>query len=76
MGSYLVRIRVGTGEGNWQQQCEVWVRASQVQRTAKRRQFKAIAEVRAQVPAARRAEFDELLGEGRLTCSLRDERGV
>ena len=35
-----------------------------------------IAEVRAQVPAAHRAEFDELLGEARLTYRLRDERGV
>ena len=34
------------------------------------------AEVRAQVPAAHRAEFDELLGEARLTYRLRDERGV
>jgi pyruvate,water dikinase len=35
-----------------------------------------IGEVRAQVPAARQAEFDELLGEARLTYRLRDERGV
>jgi phosphohistidine swiveling domain-containing protein len=35
-----------------------------------------IAEIRAQVPAARRAEFDELLSEARLTYRLRDERGV
>jgi pyruvate,water dikinase len=35
-----------------------------------------IGEVRAQVPAAHRAEFDELLGEARLTYRLRDERGV
>jgi pyruvate,water dikinase len=35
-----------------------------------------IAEVRAQVPAAQQAEFDELLGEARLTYRLRDERGV
>ncbi len=35
-----------------------------------------IAEVRAQVPAAHRAEFDELLAEARLTYRLRDERGV
>lgn len=35
-----------------------------------------IAEVRARVPAAHRAEFDELLGEARLTYRLRDERGV
>jgi pyruvate,water dikinase len=35
-----------------------------------------IAEVRGQVPAAHRAEFDELLGEARLTYRLRDERGV
>src|SRR5215467_11316710 len=35
-----------------------------------------IAEVRAQVPAAHQAEFDELLGEARLTYHLRDERGV
>lgn len=35
-----------------------------------------IAEVRGQVPAARRNEFDELLGEARLTYRLRDERGV
>jgi phosphohistidine swiveling domain-containing protein len=35
-----------------------------------------IAEVRAQVPAAHQAEFDELLAEARLTYRLRDERGV
>ena len=35
-----------------------------------------IAEVRAQVPPAHQAEFDELLGEARLTYRLRDERGV
>jgi pyruvate,water dikinase len=35
-----------------------------------------VAEIRAQVPAAHRAEFDELLGEARLTYRLRDERGV
>ena len=35
-----------------------------------------IAEVRAQVPAAHQDEFDELLGEARLTYRLRDERGV
>jgi phosphohistidine swiveling domain-containing protein len=35
-----------------------------------------IAEVRAQVPAAHQSEFDELLGEARLTYRLRDERGV
>src|SRR6185503_12484470 len=35
-----------------------------------------IAEVRAQVPTAHQAEFDELLGEARLTYRLRDERGV
>jgi phosphohistidine swiveling domain-containing protein len=35
-----------------------------------------IAEVRARVPAARQAGFDELLGEARLTYRLRDERGV
>lgn len=35
-----------------------------------------IAETRAQVPEARRAEFDELLSEARLTYRLRDERGV
>src|SRR5947199_8277447 len=35
-----------------------------------------IAEVRAQVPAPHQAEFDELLGEARLTYRLRDERGV
>jgi pyruvate,water dikinase len=34
------------------------------------------AEVRAQVPAAHQAEFDELLGEARLNYRLRDERGV
>ena len=34
------------------------------------------AEVRARVPAAHQAEFDELLGEARLTYRLRDERGV
>ena len=35
-----------------------------------------IASVRAQVPAEHQAEFDELLGEARLTYHLRDERGV
>src|SRR5882757_8066566 len=35
-----------------------------------------IAEIRGQVPAAHRDEFDELLGEARLTYRLRDERGV
>jgi pyruvate,water dikinase len=35
-----------------------------------------IAEVRAKVPAAHQAEFDELLGEARLMYRLRDERGV
>jgi phosphohistidine swiveling domain-containing protein len=35
-----------------------------------------IAEIRNQVPAEHRAEFDELLGEARLTYRLRDERGV
>ena len=35
-----------------------------------------IAEVRSQVPAAHQDEFDELLGEARLTYRLRDERGV
>jgi phosphohistidine swiveling domain-containing protein len=35
-----------------------------------------IADVRAKVPEAHRAEFDELVGEARLTYRLRDERGV
>ena len=35
-----------------------------------------ISEVRARVPEAHRAEFDELLGEARLMYRLRDERGV
>ena len=35
-----------------------------------------IAKVRALVPAAHRDEFDQLLGEARLTYRLRDERGV
>ncbi len=35
-----------------------------------------IAEVRARVPVAHHNEFDELLGEARLTYRLRDERGV
>src|SRR5438552_6767354 len=35
-----------------------------------------IAEVRARRPAAPQAEFDELLGEARLTYRLRDERAV
>jgi pyruvate,water dikinase len=35
-----------------------------------------IAEVRAKVPVAHQTEFDELLGEARLTYRLRDERGV
>ena len=34
------------------------------------------AEIRAQVPAAHRDAFDELLGEARLTYRLRDERGI
>ncbi len=34
------------------------------------------AEVRARVPAAQQAEFDELLGEARRNYRLRDERGV
>jgi pyruvate,water dikinase len=35
-----------------------------------------IAAVRDRVPETHRAEFDELLGEARLTYRLRDERGV
>ncbi|SCK18325.1 pyruvate, water dikinase [Variovorax sp. HW608] len=35
-----------------------------------------VAEVRARVPAAHQAQFDELLGEARLMYRLRDERGV
>ena len=35
-----------------------------------------IAEVRGKVPEEHRAQFDELLGEARLTYRLRDERGV
>jgi len=35
-----------------------------------------IADVRAKVPAAHQPQFDELLGEARLTYRLRDERGV
>ena len=35
-----------------------------------------IAEIRTQVPAEHRAQFDQLLGEARLTYRLRDERGV
>ena len=35
-----------------------------------------IAAIRGQVPAAHQTEFDELLGEARLTYRLRDERGV
>ncbi|HSO46571.1 MAG TPA: hypothetical protein VLQ68_01450, partial [Rhizobiaceae bacterium] len=34
------------------------------------------AEIRGMVPAASRAEFDDLLGEARLMYRLRDERGV
>ena len=34
------------------------------------------AEVRALVPAVHKDEFDELLGEARLTYRLRDERGI
>ncbi len=37
---------------------------------------KQIADVREQVPEQHRDEFDELLGEARLTYRLRDERGV
>jgi pyruvate,water dikinase len=36
----------------------------------------AAADIRAKVPEQHRAEFDELLGEARLTYRLRDERGV
>ncbi len=35
-----------------------------------------IADVRGKVPEPHRAQFDELLGEARLTYRLRDERGV
>ncbi len=35
-----------------------------------------IADVRNQVPEDHRSEFDELLGEARLTYRLRDERGI
>jgi pyruvate,water dikinase len=35
-----------------------------------------IADVRGRVPEAHRREFDELLGEARLTYRLRDERGI
>ncbi len=35
-----------------------------------------VADVRDKVPAERREEFDELLGEARLMYRLRDERGV
>jgi pyruvate,water dikinase len=35
-----------------------------------------IAEVRAKVPPAHQAEFDQVLAEARLTYRLRDERGV
>jgi pyruvate,water dikinase len=35
-----------------------------------------ISEIRERVPATHRAEFDEMLGEARLTYRLRDERGV
>jgi rifampicin phosphotransferase len=35
-----------------------------------------IADVRAKVPAEHRDQFEELLGEARLTYRLRDERGV
>lgn len=36
----------------------------------------ALTSIRDRVPAGYRAEFDELLGEARLTYRLRDERGV
>ena len=36
----------------------------------------AVADIRGKVPEQHRAEFDELLGEARLTYRLRDERGV
>jgi pyruvate,water dikinase len=35
-----------------------------------------VARIRDQVPAEHRGEFDEMLGEARLTYRLRDERGV
>ena len=38
--------------------------------------MRSIAAIRAKVPAAQQKEFDELLGEARLTYRLRDERGV
>ena len=34
------------------------------------------ADVRNRVPEEHRSEFDELLGEARLTYRLRDERGI
>jgi pyruvate,water dikinase len=36
----------------------------------------AVADIRSKVPEQHRSEFDELLGEARLTYRLRDERGV
>jgi pyruvate,water dikinase len=36
----------------------------------------SIAEIRGKVPASHREQFDELLGEARLTYRLRDERGL
>jgi len=36
----------------------------------------AVADIRSKVPEQHRDEFDELLGEARLTYRLRDERGV
>jgi len=36
----------------------------------------SITEIRVQVPAAHREEFDQLLGEARLMYRLRDERGI
>jgi pyruvate,water dikinase len=36
----------------------------------------AVADIRGKVPEQHRDEFDELLGEARLTYRLRDERGV
>jgi pyruvate,water dikinase len=35
-----------------------------------------IADVRSKIPEQHRSEFDELLGEARLTYRLRDERGI
>jgi pyruvate,water dikinase len=59
---------------------DVLLRAMRTAVTARRTEVSdvddRIADVRGKVPEQHRAEFDELLGEARLTYRLRDERGI